>query len=397
MASDRVSEATLLMTQFADRTGLTSERPRRRYLWTDAFAVCNFLGIARATGDDRYEALALRLVDQVHHELGRHRADDRRSGWIGGQADADGEAHPTRGGLRIGKPLPERGPAEPLDPDLEWDRDGQYFHYLTKWMHALDQVTRWTGRPIFNVWARELADAAHRAFTYGPRGAKRMAWKLSVDLSRPLVPSMGHHDPLDGYVTYRQLDATAVELGIAEGPRLELANADFLEMLEEGELVTSDPLGLGELLVDACRLAQLEQGRADEDLVALLLAAASMGLRHYMMEPDLRAPAERRLAFRELGLAIGLAGSSVLHEAIMQRFDAPARLGIVELARYLPLRTQIESFWLLPESRRNPTWLAHADINDVMLATSLAPDGFLVLPRGPTSRLAQDSHPSPAP
>jgi hypothetical protein len=41
------------------------------------------------------------------------------------------------GGLRIGKPLKERGANEPIDESLEWDRDGQYFHYLTKWMHAL--------------------------------------------------------------------------------------------------------------------------------------------------------------------------------------------------------------------------------------------------------------------
>jgi hypothetical protein len=51
------------------------------------------------------------------------------------------ETHPTRGGLRIGKQLPERRPGEPYDPQVEWDRDGQYFHYLTKWMHALDQAS----------------------------------------------------------------------------------------------------------------------------------------------------------------------------------------------------------------------------------------------------------------
>lgn len=58
---------------------MTSPRPSQRYLWTDAFAVCNFLGLARATGEARYSDLALQLVDQVHHVLGRHRADDRRT------------------------------------------------------------------------------------------------------------------------------------------------------------------------------------------------------------------------------------------------------------------------------------------------------------------------------
>jgi hypothetical protein len=85
--------------------------------------------------------------------LGSHRPDDDRTGWLDGAS----AAHPTRGGLRIGKHLPERGAGERLDERLEWDRDGQYFHYLTKWMHALDQVSASTGDPRFRVWARELA------------------------------------------------------------------------------------------------------------------------------------------------------------------------------------------------------------------------------------------------
>ena len=56
--------------RFAERTGLISDLPPKRYLWTDAFAVCNFLGLAQATGEERYTALALRLIDQVHQVLG---------------------------------------------------------------------------------------------------------------------------------------------------------------------------------------------------------------------------------------------------------------------------------------------------------------------------------------
>src|SRR6185436_15099131 len=137
-----------LMARFAERTA-----GARRYLWTDAFAVCNLLELARASGDNRHREAALRLVGGVHHTLGRHRADDTRRGWISGLPAADAEAHPTVGGLRIGKPLPERGPGEPLDERREWDRDGQYFHYATKWMHALDQAAREMGQPIFNTWA----------------------------------------------------------------------------------------------------------------------------------------------------------------------------------------------------------------------------------------------------
>jgi hypothetical protein len=95
-------------------------------------------GPGHLPGEPHYGELALRLVDQVHHVLGRHRPEDPRTGWISGLPEAEGEAHPTRGGLRIGKPLPERSAEGPFDERLEWDRDGQYFHYLTKWMHALE-------------------------------------------------------------------------------------------------------------------------------------------------------------------------------------------------------------------------------------------------------------------
>ena len=36
-----------------------------------------------------------------------------------------------------------------------------------------------------------------------------MYWKMSIDLSYPLVTSMGQHDPLDGLITYSELQATA--------------------------------------------------------------------------------------------------------------------------------------------------------------------------------------------
>jgi hypothetical protein len=67
-APDRL--ARNLMDEFAEVTGLSGGKPARRYLWTDAFAVCNFLGLHRRSSEGRYLDLALRLVDQVHHVLG---------------------------------------------------------------------------------------------------------------------------------------------------------------------------------------------------------------------------------------------------------------------------------------------------------------------------------------
>ena len=94
--TDTTALATEFMQDFARQTGLDPliSHPRR-YLWTDAFAVCNYLGLFRQTHDEIYRELALRLVDQVHHTLGRHRDDDNRTGWISGLSEGEGEMHPT--------------------------------------------------------------------------------------------------------------------------------------------------------------------------------------------------------------------------------------------------------------------------------------------------------------
>lgn len=387
MPETRISEAAALMNEFGQRTGLISERSARRYLWTDAFAVCNYLGLARATGEQRYMELALDLVDQVHRTLGRHRDDDPRTGWISGLSEQEGERHPTRRGLRIGKSLPERRPEEPFDERLEWERDGQYFHYLTKWMHALDQMTRVTGDPRFNSWARELAATAQDAFTYLPSSADapRMYWKMSIDLSYPLVPSMGQHDPLDGYITTVQLRATAADLTQAPAvPALEKETQRFSAMIGGGDWTTPDPLGIGGLLVDAYRVLQLSQqgGRPHARLLEELLGASLAGLQYYTRSAELQQRAEYRLAFRELGLVIGLQAVRRMWQSASQGEAAvgpQSRAALEELVRYLPLGDEIESFWRNPKHRASGTWSEHRDINEVMLATSLAPEGFLVL------------------
>src|SRR5690349_19170636 len=119
---ESLSSVRALMLDYAALTGLSprGETPRR-YLWTDAFALCNLLELFRQTDDEQWRDLALRLVDQVHHTLGRHRSDDPRRGWLSGLDEAEGELHPTRGGLRIGKRLNERRAGEPPDERLEWD------------------------------------------------------------------------------------------------------------------------------------------------------------------------------------------------------------------------------------------------------------------------------------
>jgi hypothetical protein len=155
---ESVALVRALMTEYAVNTGVIGERgsQQRRYLWTDAYAVCNFLGMYHESGDIRDLNHCLQLVENVHHCLGQHRADDyrHRVGWISGLTREEGESHPTCGGLRIGKPHAEPPPhfddsgrsggcsLEPTDRHLEWDQDGQYLHYLLQWAHALHRVSQ---------------------------------------------------------------------------------------------------------------------------------------------------------------------------------------------------------------------------------------------------------------
>ncbi len=367
-----VSGAAALMRSFAERTGVDRVVPGPRYLWTDAFAVCNFLGLAAATGESEFTRRALRLIDAVHHTLGQHRPDDERIGWLSGLSGDQAEAHPTRGGLRIGKPLPERGPNEALDERVEWNRDGQYFHYLTRWMHALDQTARATQQPHLNVWARELAEVAWRAFSSPVRG--RMVWKMSIDLSRPQVLSMGQHDPLDGLVTCLQLRASAARLaGAQPTPDLRPAIAGLSALAHDNAWATSDLLGLGGLLMDAYRVDQLMYASAltETSLLSAMLTAALRGLRGLSDASELERPASQRLAFRELGLAIGL-------QVIARLRVAPGHLR-KSVARWAPLGARIEAFWRESVHQTQPSWTEHQDINEVMLATCLCPDGWLEL------------------
>lgn len=206
--------------------------------------------------------------------------------------------------------MPERGSDEPFDPRTEWDRDGQYYHFLTKWMHALNRVWEVTGEETYHRWATELARAPQRGFLASGPGGKRLHWKMSVDLSRPLVPSSGHHDPLDGLLTLAALVETAPAGSAAEAGVLDRHLRDLWEMCRGRSWATDDPLGAGALLVDAYRCR---------------------------------------------------------------------RHGIGERLEDRSLCETIEDFWLDPANREVDGWDEHRDISRVMLATSLAPGGYLAL------------------
>ncbi|AKS43032.1 hypothetical protein [Wenzhouxiangella marina] len=365
---DREATAIELMESFAERSGLVGDQPPRRYLWTDAYAVCTFLALDLRRPERGFIHLARALVEQVHDLLGRH-ADSRRP--LGGLDESTLAAYPTRAGLRIGKPLPERAPGQPFDEQLEWERDGQYFHYLTRWMHALERYALVSKEAEAHRWAVELCQTA-LAFVQRDAGGRprAMVWKRSVDLDRVLVPSMGQHDPLDGWVTADELAASPLASD-DERARLSKAAATYRSLDAPSAWPTADPLGLGGLMSAARRRwfdRRPGEGPAVQEVEALLHAAAR-GLQVWIASRSFDAPAAHRLPFRELGLVIGLHAI----ESIAADPDRNARAGraarlLLDRAEALP---DLSAFWCEAANRSVPSWTEHLDINAVMLAASL--------------------------
>lgn len=354
------------MDSFALRTGLVGSEgdAAQRYLWTDAFAVQTFFGLAHATGDAAYKDLALKLIDLVHVKLGRFRPDDPRRGWISGLSEEEGKKHPTAGGLRIGKRLPEREEHEAIHEQLEWERDGQYFHYITRWVNALLQAEQETGQSLYAEWAAELTMAGGN-FIVNSGGRHRMYWKMSTDLSRPLVPSMGAHDPLEGLIC-------AISAQIA-APQKALLLTSLISVFEKlcasKDWSTTDALGIGGLLLSTARtleLATSQNSLPEEIRPGKLLKDSLFGLSMYKRVHDATRSAGQRLAFRECGLSLGI---RCLYG--MKDQAASQGLNLEELERYIPLADSMEDFWCSPENQQVSTWTEHLDINAVSLAASL--------------------------
>lgn len=149
-----------------------------RYLWTDAFGVINFLTLYKETDDENYLLRAKNLVRAVHDIQGRTRDGKSR---LPGATDEN----PLGGGLRIGK-----------EEAAGSDGDGQYHHYLTLWMFALNRLSIAARDPSYNSQAISLAKAIHSHFFVGRSSSHpRMVWKISMDMLRPLVTSEGNLDP----------------------------------------------------------------------------------------------------------------------------------------------------------------------------------------------------------
>jgi hypothetical protein len=358
--SAHITAAATLLNDFAARTGISSEGSTgsRRYLWTDAFAVQAFFGISALTENDNYRKMAFRLIDLVHEHLGKYHPEDSRKGWINGMSPENAILHPTVGGLRIGKRLPERQKDESYNSSLEWERDGQYFHYLSRWIMALLQAGLESGEKKYDHWALELLQATDK-FIYKSGSAYAMYWKMDTELSHPQVASMGAHDPLEGLLCTKSVQERLPE----KASELDELAGKFESMCAGRNWSTPDALGIGGLLLNTVRAEKLS-----EDGIVLphgckagdLWNASLQSLRSFMRTYSPSESAVNRLAFRECGMSLGIF-AALNSEKNWSK----------ELEKYRPLGVEIEKFWQQETNQEASTWREHLDINEVSLACSL--------------------------
>ena len=71
-------------------------------------------------------------------------------------------------------------------------------------------------------------------------------WKMSTDLSRPLVSAMGSHDALDGSITFREVQSAMTTTSAAGGMNIAEQSIPWLLSLRTGigrPMIRSDSAG----------------------------------------------------------------------------------------------------------------------------------------------------------
>ncbi|KAL4876014.1 hypothetical protein BJY04DRAFT_210899 [Aspergillus karnatakaensis] len=275
-----------------------------RYLWTDAFGVLTLITLHRELNspsspsqdrdqDNTYLALASALITTVHDILGSTRDGKSR-------LPRSSERKPLSGGLRIGK----------IDADGP-DGDGQYHHYLTLWMFALNRMSLATNESRYNEMAVELAKGIHPRFVFnreienkGGDDHIRMVWKMDTGLEKVLVGSQGNLDPVDGFVVFRLLQGTAAYFNPGGSQRGVLQDEieDYARIMKRrgAHSVSADPLDLGMTMwtVQWCLGEDWASGLAERCFERVYDL--------FEVKEYLSRSTSHRLAFREFGTALGI-------------------------------------------------------------------------------------------
>ena len=116
------------------------------------------------------------------------------------------------------------------------------------------------------------------------------------------------------------------------------------------DLKTNDPLGIGGLLADATRTTQLMVSGTVKlpELLDKILRSTVTGIRSYIETGQLSLSPDYRLAFRELGLAIGLKGLKIMEICIKDHpelFTPTHEHLFKQIKIYQNISQDIDNFW----------------------------------------------------
>ncbi|RLN06401.1 hypothetical protein BBJ28_00020926 [Nothophytophthora sp. Chile5] len=287
----------------------------RRYLWSDAFGVCNCLSLYYATSANQepqkqtYLAQADALIADVHDQLGRFR-------------------------FRFGD------------------------HARLSWMFALNRMNVARQDPRYNRWAVQLAETAHGRFVVRDERdgrAVQLVWKMAVDLQHAEVDSEGNLDPMEALVIYRLLQRHSE--GQEKPLQTEIAELERLMQRKLATLVTNDELDAGEALW----LAQWAAELFDEAPWTLRLHHVALAsLDAIFQRCRVRGPPNQRLLFREMGAVLGLQVGVLLH-------PQGGGIGGTEQERWRQRVAVLLRYW------EELLYARDADISPLMYAAALLP------------------------
>lgn len=327
---------------------------QRRYLWTDSFGLANFVTMAyraRQAGNAQDESdcvwAATRLVEAVHQTLGRPRAESFPM-----RVSKRGSTKFV--GLRIGKTRARH------ETDGGMTYDGQYWHYIDKWMFAVSRLAVLANNTQLMREALAMMKETLSCFLQVDSKGQAVGvhWKLNSDM-RPIA-EMGNagtsNDALTAYVVLHVMQTAASHLGIddvsveKEMAALRLVARRFWISAELAPNTASgsDPLGFG------LRIWELQWFGAFADSARnRLCQSAPICLSQQQLS---------MLPFRCYGgvmgaLVAGNEGARALAEQLVDK--------VVEMGWYASERGD------LPE--QEPSLV---EINEVMFATCLDPWAF---------------------
>lgn len=266
-----------------------------RYLWTDSFGVVLLVSLYRELGEKKYLDEAKEVVNEVFRVLGRNK------------------------GLRIGEPA---------------ERDGQYFHYLAKWMQALNELGKI--EPEYHKMAVDLVKQVHAQFVVPHQG---VYWKMKEDLSGPYPGyGFGGLDFYQGYAIYRIIDSSALSSEI--GDMYDLIQRNYYQFSCTQDLGLGDMLYYTHFFPDE-HWAQTVREKCIKNLSSMWKEEG------YFIRDSKRAP-KKVLAFGNFGISLGLQSHHMWGEKVRKlnkffetyqpgdKYDNEAITHVMQCTSYFP-------------------------------------------------------------